>query len=52
MKYSVVGTFNKALQLLLIAFFGKDRIDNYTSPLTLLKLTFNGFVAIILVVMI
>ena len=52
MKYSVIGTLNKTLQLFLVFCFGKNRIDNYTNPLTLLKLIFNGFVAIILVVMI
>lgn len=51
-NWSVVGTFNALIVLFLRFFFGKERIDDYTSPLTLLKLTFNGFVAIILVVMI
>jgi len=51
-NYSVVGTFNKLVIILLRFVFGKQRIDNHTDKLNLFKYVLYGFVGICLVVMI
>ena len=52
LQIGILGFLTKTFHFLLALLLGKDFIENATNPIQLLRLAFNGFIAIILVVMI